>query len=139
MAITPSPSDNTTLTAVLSDYAAAGFDGQFSVTDDGDDGVRCTTCGTISDPSIIELLSLRRLEGASDPADMSAVLALVCPACHQHGTLVVMFGPESSAVEAELLQRVRDHRFDDNAVPGAAAPGEVTATEGTAPDGHPAR
>jgi hypothetical protein len=110
MPITPSPSDNTTLTAVLAGYAAAGFDGEFTI--DGD-GVRCLSCDTVSDPSRLVLESLRRLEGASDPADMAAVLALTCPSCGRRGTLVVRFGPEASAAEAQLMQRVRDERFHD--------------------------
>jgi hypothetical protein len=96
MSITPSPSDNTTLTAVLASYATAGFDGSFLV---DDDAIRCQSCRAASQPSELRISSLRRLEGASDPADMSAVLALICPSCGQRGTVAVMFGPEASAAE----------------------------------------
>lgn len=123
MPVSPEPSDNTTLSSVIADYASGGYAEQFSVTDEG---VRCAVCGTTSDPGEVELRSLRRLEGASDPADMAAVLALVCPACGAKGTTVVMFGPEASACEAELLQRVRDHRLGDDDLPAGAGPHEGT-------------
>lgn len=122
MSITPSPSDNTTLTAVLASYAAAGFDGGFRV---ADDTIWCQSCEAACSPSELEISSLRRLEGASDPSDMSAVLALTCPSCEQRGTMVVMFGPEASAVEADLLQHAHDRRFsDEDELAGSAAPHE---------------
>ena len=125
MSITPEPSDNTTLTAILAGYASRGYEGQFTV---DDDGVRRAACGTVSEAEAVALDALRRLEGASDPADMAAVLALVCPVCDVKGTLVVMFGPEASAAEARLLQRAQDHRFDDEADPDGA-PDPHGATE----------
>jgi len=122
MSITSSPSDNTTLTAVLASYAAAGFDGGFRVEDDA---IRCQSCQAACKPSELEISSLRRLEGASDPADMAAVLALACPSCGRRGTMVVMFGPEASAAEADLLQHAHDRRFsDEDELPAAAAPHE---------------
>ena len=124
MSITPTPSDNTTLTAVLASYASAGFDGEFGV--DGD-VVRCHTCEATSSPAELQVHSLRRLEGASDPADMSAVLATSCPRCGQQGTIVVMFGPESSPAEVDLLQQANDARFADDDLPAAAAPHEDPA------------
>lgn len=133
MSITPTPSDNTTLTAVLAGYAAAGFDGDFVV--DGEQ-VRCQTCQAVASPSDLELHSLRRLEGASDPADMSAILALSCPGCGRQGTMVVRFGPEASAAEGDLLRDAQDRRFDDEQGLPAAAPTEpwtVSGSSATAP------
>jgi hypothetical protein len=46
---------------------------------------------------------LYRLEGASDPDDMVAVAALRCPSCKTRGTLVLSYGPETSAVDADVL------------------------------------
>ena len=42
------PSDNTTLTAVLGEYEAAGYTGQFEVISDA--AIACVTCGEESDP-----------------------------------------------------------------------------------------
>jgi hypothetical protein len=121
MSVTSGPSDNTTLSAVLADYAAAGYSGQLRV---DDDGVHCGVCGSVSAVERIEVRSLRRLEGASDPADMAAVVASACPVCGTPGTFVLRYGPEASEPEAELLRRARDHRFDDDELPPSAGPSE---------------
>jgi hypothetical protein len=120
---TPAPSDNTTLSSVLSAYASAGYADQFTVDDDG--SLRCCHCEQAARGDEVELHSLRRLEGASDPDDMSAVLAVTCPRCGTRGTAVVMFGPQASAGEAELLAQVQDRRTEADDVPTAGAPGEA--------------
>jgi hypothetical protein len=102
------PSDNTTLVAVLQGCAEEGFDGDFFVTEDAK--IRCGACRHDAEPSGFELHGLRRLEGASDPADMAAVLCLVCPACGHRGTAVVRFGPESEPWEDDVLRIVEDLR-----------------------------
>jgi hypothetical protein len=124
--------DHSTLTEVLAGYAAAGFDGSFTV---DDECIRCLTCHVATPPSEVEIQSLRRLEGASDPADMAAVLAVACPACGQRATIVLRYGPEASPAEAELLQRARDGRFTEGVLPPASAPDEesVERTEGGRP------
>ena len=129
MSITPSPSDNTTLTALLASYTTAGFDGSFLV---ADDAIRCQSCQAVSQPSELRISSLRRLEGASDPSDMAAVVALICPRCGQRGTVVVRFGPEASPAEADLLRQAHDDRFsEEEELPAAAAPHEARQGRGT--------
>jgi hypothetical protein len=78
----------------------------------------------VSPAEQIEIRSLRRLEGASDPADMAAVIATACPSCGTLGTIVVMFGPEATEPEVKLLRRAQDHRFDDDHGPPSATPSE---------------
>jgi len=68
------PSDETTLTDVLEAYAQGGFVSSFVVTDSAQ--LECIECGTVSEPESVSMSSLRRLEGASDPDDMVAVVAL---------------------------------------------------------------
>jgi nicotinamide-nucleotide amidase len=116
------PSDNTTLTAVLADYAAHGWPGDFVLTAEGD--VECLACGhrIAPDDTIVE--SLRRLEGASDPADMAAVVALQCPTCSAKGTVVVRHGPEAGEAEMALFTHARNGR-GSGSLPFAAAPGEA--------------
>jgi|SRR5690242_19897792 len=126
MAASSSP-DHSTLTDVLAGYAAAGFDGSFTV---DDECVRCLTCHVATQPPEVEIQSLRRLEGASDPADMAAVLAVACPACGQRATIVLRYGPEASPAEAELLQRARDERFTEGVLPPASAPDEEPVERG---------
>jgi hypothetical protein len=116
--------DHTTLVEVLTDYRAAGFAADFLVVEPGQ--VRCATCQAVLEPKEIELHSLRRMEGASDPADMAAVVALVCPRCRAQGTAVIRFGPEASVDEACVLGQLRDRRSSD-LLPGAEPPrGEAT-------------
>jgi hypothetical protein len=115
------PSDNTTLTAILDDYAEAGFDGHFEV--NSESAVHCVTCGRDSDPAEFAMAALRRLEGASDPDDMLSVIAVSCPRCEAQGTLVLGFGPNASDIEAAVGKQLRDQR-GKGAVPPSKSPGE---------------
>lgn len=129
------PSDNTTLVDVLHRYETAGYTGQFgtAVATDGGTAARCFTCGTIAPPETVDVVSLRRLEGASDPDDMIAVVALRCLSCGAHGTLALGYGPDSAPDDAELLLHLGDRRgAEDPHVPADAAPGEVAERTGGA-------
>ena len=100
------PSDNTSLKAVLDEFLRSGFAGDIRVCDDG--RLCCGVCGYSAAPDEVELRAFRRLEGASDPADMVAVLAAVCPACSCEGTAVVRFGPDADPGDAAVLAHLRD-------------------------------
>ncbi|MDQ2651377.1 MAG: hypothetical protein M3Z03_17710 [Actinomycetota bacterium] len=104
-----SPSDNTTLVEVLADLAASGYDRDVFVRED-DGWVCCSACRACQAPDQLILDGIRRLEGASDPADMAAVLAVTCASCGIHGTAVVKFGPEATEGEAILLRTIDDAR-----------------------------
>lgn len=114
---------NVTLVDVLRTLSEAGYDTDFFVQDDGN--VCCGRCRACQPPEGLALDGVRRLEGASDPADMAAVLAVRCDACGSRGTAVVRFGPEASAGEAILLTGLDDQRpsgidvAEDVATPGA--------------------
>ena len=116
--------DETTLTAVLASYGSAGFDAQFAATDDGQ--VHCYACGADAEPSAVELHSLRRLEGASDPADMLAVAAVSCPSCGKKGVLVLNYGPDTTPGESDVLLGLEDRR-DSDVLPAAQTPDEAAA------------
>lgn len=122
------PSDHTTLTEILGRFADGGFVGDFQVTGGGTT-VRCLTCDEESSASAIPQHTIRRLEGASDPSDMAAVVALTCPCCRARGTLIVPFGPTASASEARVLAELRDERGDDVASRNSA-PGETVGDHG---------
>ena len=124
--MTNEPGDETTMTNVLEGYAEGGFDSSFVVTDDSE--LECVECGAVSAPSDVSMSSLRRLEGASDPDDMVAVVAVTCPACGAQGTLVLGFGPMSTAEDAQVLRDLQDDR-GDRAAPGNSAPGEAHGDE----------
>jgi DNA-directed RNA polymerase subunit RPC12/RpoP len=102
------PSDEDTLTDVLAHYASEGFDANFSITEDG--LVRCPKCRHEMEPDQLILHGLRRLEGASDPDDMLAVLVIECPHCGARGTAVARFGPGMSEGEAIVLRTIEDRR-----------------------------
>jgi hypothetical protein len=102
------PSDRTTLLEVLASYEAEGYTADFGVTEDG--RIRCGVCHHEVEPEGLDLTSLRRLEGASDPDDMQAVLALACPDCGARGTAVVHYGPDAGPGETRVLLAVADER-----------------------------
>jgi hypothetical protein len=89
-----------TLSSLLDDLGALGFTGQFDV---HGGGVRCLRCRVTTATPAVAVEDLRRLEGASDPADMLAVVALRCPHCGTRGTLVLNYGPEATPEDAEVL------------------------------------
>ena len=98
-----------TLIEVLAELTGQGYDTDFFVNED-DGQVCCGKCRACTDPQDLQLDGLRRIEGASDPADMAAVLALTCASCGCKGTAVIRFGPEASAGEAILLRHLDDTR-----------------------------
>src|SRR5688500_1145540 len=90
-----------TLVEALGELAQQGYKTEFTV--DADGLLCCRVCGICVAAEAAELQSFRRLEGASDPGDMAAVLAVRCGACTSRGTAVVRFGPEAGPGDATLL------------------------------------
>jgi hypothetical protein len=97
----PGVAKDVTLLEVLAAFAADGFTDDFLVDDDG--WLCCRVCGTCVPPDRAAVEGTRRVEGASDPADMAAVLACRCDACGSRGTVIVRFGPEAEPEHAALL------------------------------------
>src|SRR4051794_35875903 len=99
------PNDNTSLLAVLDDLKTAGFDVDFRPV--GDEGfVRCPACGEASPVNTFRDVVERRLEGASDPADMVLVVAGHCPKCGAGGAVVLGYGPDASESDAAVVVRL---------------------------------
>jgi len=95
--------DATTLGEVLDTFEREGFVGQFVARRGA--LLECMTCKTQTPASeIAGTHRLRRLEGASDPADMLAVAAPTCPNCGTKGTLVLNYGPEATTIDDDALQ-----------------------------------
>ena len=103
------PSDTTTLVTVLAALADAGYTGDLFVTPEAT--VRCGSCRHEMAPADLQLDELRRIEGASDPADMAAVLGITCTHCGGRGSAVVRYGPEAGPQDATVLLALDDHRF----------------------------
>ena len=99
------PSD-VTLTSVIDAYRADGYDIDYAVEND----VLVDGEGRAIDPVDVVVVSMRRLEGASDPADELVVAAITIRDGSGCGTVVLRFGPEASAAEAFLLRAADDQR-----------------------------
>ena len=89
------------LLAVTDQMAVGGDEGQFQTVDGAQ--IRCLTCRQLFGADTQHADDVARLEGASDPADLAMLVPVVCPNCSATGTLVLRYGPEASAEEAELL------------------------------------
>ena len=94
----------TTLLDALGEASKAGFDAQLVVTDDGE--LRCTRCGTTSPIADFDVVGSRRLEGASDPADMLLVVWGRCSGCGDGGVATVGYGPNATAGDAKFLDEL---------------------------------
>ena len=95
------PGYGATLSEILATLESAGFTAQMAARPGG--MLQCLTCRQESPASEFALEVMRRTEGASDPDDMLAIAALVCPKCGAKGTAVLGYGPESDEDDAEVL------------------------------------
>jgi hypothetical protein len=97
------------MTAILDDLAREGFTSELVPAGRDRPGmIRCTVCDRVSDASLFTMHQFRRMEGASDPAEMVAIVALRCPHCDAGGTLVLTYGPEVTEIDAPILERLPD-------------------------------
>jgi hypothetical protein len=88
-----------------------GHGGQFDALEGGD--IACLTCGHHFPAAEQSADDLTRLEGASDPADMTLVVRVTCPNCHTTGALITRYGPEASEAETDVLLALpRDPHHD---------------------------
>ena len=93
--------DASSISEILADFGDDGFSADLFAQEGG--GIRCGVCSVVTPAAEIEVAALRRMEGASDPADMAAVVAAPCPACGAKGVLVVMYGPEAGPADQDVL------------------------------------
>ena len=117
------PSDSATLTEMLNSLADEGFVDQFVPVDGG--AVECCRCSTTIDAAALDVVSMRRLEGASDPDDMMSLVAARCPNCEASGTLVLGYGVNANVEDAEILQalHVSDRARQAGNTAGITPPG----------------
>ena len=94
------PSDNTTLTSVLAGLEASGYTGHLSAIAGGN--LHCDVCDGVRPASAFEVLSIRRLEGASEPDEMLSVVTAICPLCGGRGVVVLGYGPAASPEDADV-------------------------------------
>jgi hypothetical protein len=93
-----------TITETSAAFEAEGFRGQFGSGERGE--VKCFTCKRSSPAESMAVEHLRRLEGASDPSDMLAVVALTCPHCDTPGTLILNYGPVATTEDDTILRQL---------------------------------
>lgn len=94
------PNDDS-LHAVIEQMTGGHEQGQFQTVEGAT--IVCLTCRNRFGAESQHADDVARLEGASDPADMAMLVPVRCPHCSTAGTLVLRYGPEASAEEAELL------------------------------------
>jgi hypothetical protein len=95
-----------TLLDVLARFTRAGWSSQFAARAGG--SIECESCHHVVDAGDAPVLELRRLEGASDPDDMLAVVAVECPNCGLRGSLVLNYGPTATEEDAAVLLGLGD-------------------------------
>lgn len=105
-----------TLMDALEAADEAGFTAQFLAVEDGE--VRCEAGGHHVNPAALSVESLWRIEGASDAADLTIVVAVVCARCDARGTLTLGYGPNSSRADETVLRYLD---VDAGTGPGAVA------------------
>jgi len=99
------PADGETLVSILDRLADEGHEHEVILGAVSDQGLTGTWSGCEHTEPLTraEVLATYRLEGASDPADMSLVDVLACPSCGSTGTLVLRYGPEADELHAAAL------------------------------------
>ncbi len=104
MSSAETPAHGATLGEILATLEAAGFDAQMAARPGG--MIMCLACRQETPAAEFQLQAMRRTEGASDPADMLAVMGLACPRCQVRGTVVLGYGPDSDPDDAEVVLRL---------------------------------
>lgn len=94
------PGDGTTLTEALAIFTSDGFGAQFIPAPGA--SVECATCRSVVSALRLEVIRTHRFEGASDPADMMCLYGVRCPECAAMGTLILGYGVNADAVDADV-------------------------------------
>lgn len=97
-----------TIDDFLRAFARDGYTGHFVVHRDG--RIECSACHRRLAPRDVTVRSMRRVEGASDPSDMSVVGALECTNCGAHGTATFLYGVHAPPEHAEALRNLHQER-----------------------------
>jgi len=101
MELPGTPSDNTTMEAVLAAFADEGFTADLWPKPGG--RVLCGACRETSAATAFQVGRQRRLEGASDPAEMQLVVGATCPVCGAKGVMSLHYGPTAGEDDADVL------------------------------------
>jgi hypothetical protein len=113
------PSDSATLTEMVNTLEKDGYVHQFTPVSGG--AVECSECSTRIEAAALEVASIRRLEGASDPDDMMSLVAARCPNCDALGTLILGYGVNATVDDADISRalNVSDVARETGTPPGS--------------------
>lgn len=98
------PQGATTLLETYDALRDVGYTGQL-IAREGP-SILCTSCNSQTPIADWSLDGARRIEGASDPADLNLVTWAACPRCRQRGVLTLGYGPNASVEDAAVLDAV---------------------------------
>ncbi|MEQ8840806.1 MAG: hypothetical protein RIB98_07480 [Acidimicrobiales bacterium] len=90
-----------TLVGVLAAAANDGYRAELRI--DRDATVVCSVCDARTPADELTVERYRRLEGASDAADMMLVARSHCPACGSAGMITMGYGPNAGEHDEEFL------------------------------------
>ncbi len=102
------PSDYDTVTRVLAELKDDGISASLVPGREGT-SLRCTSCGEESAADQYDVITQRRMEGASDPDDMVMIVGARCPSCQVPGVVVLGYGPEASETDSDLVLALAPH------------------------------
>ncbi len=97
-----------TIEDALRAFEEKGFTKQFASRPGGE--IICFSCRETAPAEDVHLAGVGRVEGVSDPADETVVVALECPLCGARGTAAFGYGPLAAAEDAEAFRRLHDER-----------------------------
>ena len=92
----------------LTEYAGQGYTTTFIVRPAG--RLECRAFGERVPAGEVAVRSMRRVEGVSDPSDMSIVGALECPRCGALGTATFCHGAHCPPEDGEVLRALQNQR-----------------------------
>ncbi|WP_395152622.1 universal stress protein [Ilumatobacter sp.] len=98
------PTGAETLMSILDEATEQGYETQQIGRTGG--RIECTSCSQHSPAASYDVQHMRRLEGASDAADLLLVLWSPCPSCQQRGVLILGYGPNASKDDTAILQHL---------------------------------
>jgi hypothetical protein len=74
-------------------------------------GIRATQSGHLHRPEELEIDSIDRFEGISDPDDQAMVLAVRCRSDGCSGTYTVPYGKDMPSIDGMLIIQIPDGRW----------------------------
>lgn len=95
------PTGAETLVSVLGEAAEAGYDTDLIIRDDAT--VECRACEARQPATDLTVDHVRRLEGASDVADMMLVALTTCARCGRKGAATLGYGPNAGPEDVAVL------------------------------------